>query len=80
MIEKQRIAQPEAENAALREKVNRLQARLAELVGRQAKDSHNSSKPPSSDGLAKKTHSWSASRAARRAEGSRVIPVTPCNW
>jgi hypothetical protein len=48
------IAQVEAENAALREQISQLQARLAELEGRLAKDSHNSSKPPSSDGLARK--------------------------
>jgi BMFP domain-containing protein YqiC len=40
MAEKERIAQLGAENAAPREQVNQLQARLAELEGRQAKDSH----------------------------------------
>lgn len=34
-----------------------LQARVLELEARLAKDSHNSSKPPSSDGLARKTKS-----------------------
>lgn len=34
-----------------------LQARVQELEARLAKDSHNSSKPPSSDGLARKTKS-----------------------
>src|SRR5271166_6294840 len=34
-----------------------LQARIEELEARLAKDSHNSSKPPSSDGLARKTKS-----------------------
>src|SRR5450755_2808054 len=42
------------ENAALREQVSQLQARVAELEGRLAKDSQNSSKPPSSDGLGRK--------------------------
>jgi transposase len=37
--------------------VRRLSARVAELEARLSKDSHNSSKPPSSDGLAKKSHS-----------------------
>src|SRR5258707_1410537 len=34
-----------------------LQARVQELEARLAKDSHNSGKPPSSDGLARKTKS-----------------------
>ncbi|MEX2163041.1 MAG: IS66 family transposase [Sulfuricaulis sp.] len=38
------------------EEVRQLKARVAELEARLAKDSHNSHKPPSSDGL-KKTHS-----------------------
>src|SRR5262249_29128471 len=42
-----------AETAALREQVQVLVARVQELEGRLAKDSHNSSKPPSSDGLAR---------------------------
>jgi transposase len=37
--------------------VSQLQGRLAELEGRLAKDSHNSSKPPSSDGLGRKRYS-----------------------
>jgi transposase len=37
--------------------VRRLSARVAELEARVSKDSHNSSKPPSSDGLAKKSAS-----------------------
>ncbi len=38
-------------------KVHQLSALVEELQARLSKDSHNSSKPPSSDGLAKKTHS-----------------------
>jgi transposase len=45
------------ENAALREQVQALLARVQELEGRLAKDSHNSSKPPSSDGLRRKPKS-----------------------
>ena len=45
-----------AENAALQEQSSQLQERVAELVGRLAKESHNSSKPPSSDGLGHKRH------------------------
>ena len=37
-----------------------LSAQVAERQARQNKDSHNSSKPPSSDGLGKKTHSLRA--------------------
>jgi transposase len=39
------------------EQVRRLTARVEELEARLSKDSHNSSKPPSTDGLAKKTRS-----------------------
>jgi len=39
------------------EKVRELTARVEELEARLSKDSHNSGKPPSSDGLAKKTRS-----------------------
>jgi len=46
-----------AENAALREQVWALLVRVQELEGQLAKDSHNSSKPPSSDGLRRKTKS-----------------------
>jgi transposase len=46
-----------AENAAQREQVRTLVAEVQQLQGQQAKDSHNSSKPPSGDGLARKTKS-----------------------
>lgn len=42
-----------AENAALRAECQTLRARVQTLEEQVAKDSHNSSKPPSSDGLAK---------------------------
>ncbi len=48
-----RIAELEAENASLREQVQVLAAHVQELQARLAKDSHNSGKPPSSDGLAR---------------------------
>lgn len=57
MTSDERIAELEAENAALREQVTVLAERLHELEARMAKDSHNSSKPPSSDGLFRKTKS-----------------------
>ena len=43
--------------ARLTAMVRALSARVHELEGRLRKDSHNSSKPPSSDGLAKKPQS-----------------------
>src|SRR2546421_8118152 len=46
-----------ADYTALREQVRQLQERVAELEGQGAKDSHNSSKPPSSDGLGRKPYS-----------------------
>src|SRR2546428_4352863 len=46
-----------AENQQVWEQVEQLVMRLHELEGRVAKDSHNSSKPPSTDGYAKKTRS-----------------------
>ncbi len=58
MTDQERIAQLEAENVAqrhhiahLQERIAALEAQLQHLLGRLAKDSHNSSKPPSSDGL-----------------------------
>src|SRR5215831_14555373 len=57
MTLEERVAELETENAALREQVMVLAERVYELEARLAKDSHNSSKPPSSDGLARKTKS-----------------------
>lgn len=49
----------------LRAMVQRLKSRVEELEGRLRKDSHNSSKPPSSDGLSKK------SKSLRQASGRK---------
>jgi transposase len=57
MTPAEEIAALKAENAALHEQVAALTAQLQELRARLAKDSHNSGKPPSSDGLARKTRS-----------------------
>ncbi|HEV2459642.1 MAG TPA: IS66 family transposase [Ktedonobacterales bacterium] len=57
MTPEEEIAALRAENAALREQVQTLVAEVQTLRERLAKDSHNSSKPPASDGLARKTKS-----------------------
>jgi len=44
-------------SSTLRERVELLAAQVQELQARLAKDSHNSNKPPASDGLARKTRS-----------------------
>jgi len=47
------------------EQVRQLTARVKELEARLSKDSHNSSKPPSSDGLTKKTRSLRVASSAK---------------
>jgi transposase len=63
MTDHERIVQLEAENAALRQQlaqaaatIARLERRVAEVEGHLAKNSRNSSKPPSSDGFARRSH------------------------
>src|SRR2546427_8558407 len=46
-----------ADNGQLREQMEHMLVRLVDLEGRLAKDSHNSSKPPSSDGPGRKPRS-----------------------
>src|SRR5258707_15055639 len=55
MTPEERVAQLEAENVRQREQIAVLVARVQELEARLAKDSHNSGKPPSSDGLRRET-------------------------
>lgn len=64
MTQEERIAQREQENAELRaqlaeayQQINQLAERLQRVEGQLAKDSHNSSKPPSSDGPRRKLRS-----------------------
>jgi len=48
------LAREHAETACLRQMLEEVVRRLGEIEGKLAKDSHNSSKPPSSDGLGRK--------------------------
>src|SRR2546428_1527778 len=48
------LARERAEKAQLRQILEEMLRRLGEVEGKLAKDSHNSSKPPSSDGLGRK--------------------------
>src|SRR5260370_921401 len=91
MTTEARIAQLEAESAALRaqvselpmlrEQVTELVAQVQELEAQRAKDSHNSNKPPASDGLARKTKSLrctsgtkSAGQLGHRGQTLRLAP------
>jgi transposase len=76
------------ENAALREQVQTLLAEVQELKERLAtarKDSHNSSKPPSSDGLRRKPKSLGEKSGKKRGgqqghPGHRVsLVATPAS-
>jgi transposase len=57
MTPEDEIAALKAENARLREQVETLGELVQELQARLAKDSHNSGKPPNSDGLGRRTRS-----------------------
>ena len=66
MTQAERIAQLEQENAELRvqfakayQQISQLAQRVHQLEGLLAKDSHNSSKPPSSDGPRRRPYTFS---------------------
>jgi transposase len=65
MTPETRIAELEAVVAQQREQIAALLERVQELQARLAKDSHNSGKPPSSDGLGRK------SRSQRKKSGKK---------
>ncbi len=76
----ERIVHLEAENAALRAEVKALRKQLARILALQparkrllTKDSHNSSKPPSTDGPTRKTRSQRIP-SGRRIGGQRGHP------
>src|SRR5690348_2059166 len=66
MTPDEHIAELEVEVAALRAQVQELLVQNQHLLARLAKDSHNSSKPPSSDPLARKRP-----RSQRRRSGKK---------
>jgi transposase len=68
MASDERVAQLEAENAALRKRVRELEARLADLEERVRRTPRNSSMPPSQEGFSKPP---AANRATRRGEKRR---------
>jgi transposase len=65
MTPEERIAELEALVVRQQEQIAALVAHVRELEGRLAKDSHNSSKPPSSDGLRRKP------KSLRQASGKK---------
>ncbi len=82
MTAEERITELEAIVAQQREHIEQLGAYIRDLEARLAKDSHNSSKPPSSDGLKRKTKSLRAKSGKKpggqlghRGETLRLVAV-----
>src|SRR5260370_21660997 len=67
------LAAERAENASLRQQMESILVRLREVEGQLAKDSHNSSKPPSSDGPGRKLRSQ-RHRSERKTGGQPGHP------
>jgi transposase len=70
MRQEDRIAHLEQENAALRAELAAVYTRLKRLEQRLAKDSHNSSQPPSQDGVARQRRR--KRRASEKKSGGQV--------
>lgn len=68
MTDHEQIAALQAENATLREQLTAALAEIRDLHARLAKDSHNSSKPPASDGLKRQLP---RTRSLRRKTGKK---------
>jgi hypothetical protein len=69
------LAERDAEAAELRALVVRLQAQVADLAARVRQNSKNSSKPPSSDGLAKPAPKSLRAKTGRKP---RTPDIEPC--
>src|SRR5260370_1692710 len=68
MTPEEEIAALKAENAQQREQIATLLGRVRDLEARLAKDSHNSGKPPASDGLKRQLP---RTRSLRRKTGKK---------
>jgi Family of unknown function (DUF6444) len=67
-----------SENTALCEQLQVLLERVRELKGRQAKNSHNGSKPPSSDGLRRRRRRSDPAALEAVSAGHSLSLQPPC--